>query len=252
MNPNQRTTDGLRPFLGQVAVVTGATGGIGQAVAAKLLERGATVCLVGRTAESLEHLVNRLKWPADRVHCYAVDLDRDAAVMQFAADCGGRFPHIHVLVHSAGAIALDTVRRGQLGDFDRQLQVNLRAPYLITQALLPQIIACHGQIAFVNSSAGLQARRGVSQYAATKYGLRALADSLREEVNEDGVRVLSIFLGRTASRMQEAVHQHERRPYQPERLLQPDDVASVILHAFELPRTAEVTDVSIRPLLKSY
>ena len=91
----------------------------------------------------------------------------------------------------------------------------------------------------------------MAQYAATKHALRALADALREEVNERGVRVLSVFLGRTASRMQQAVHQHEKRPYNPGRLLQPSDVASMVLAALRLPRTAEVTDLHIRPMLKS-
>jgi NADP-dependent 3-hydroxy acid dehydrogenase YdfG len=140
----------------------------------------------------------------------------------------------------------------RLEDFDRQYRVNVRAPYLLTQLLLPRIISSRGQIVFVNSSAGLHARKGVGQYAATKHALRGIADSLREEVNEHGVRVLSVFLGRTASRMQANVYGREGRPYRPELLLQPDDVASVIVHALELPRTAEVTDIHLRPLLKSY
>jgi NADP-dependent 3-hydroxy acid dehydrogenase YdfG len=161
-------------------------------------------------------------------------------------------PDVHVLVHCAGTIAMDTVADAVLDDFDRQYRVNLRAPFVITQRLLPSIITCRGQVAFVNSTAGVRAGSGAAQYAATKHGLRALADSLREEVNVHGVRVMSMFIGRTASRMQAAVHAHEQRPYRPEALLQPDDVASMLVHALELPRTAEVTDVSLRPLLKSY
>jgi NADP-dependent 3-hydroxy acid dehydrogenase YdfG len=75
-----------------------------------------------------------------------------------------------------------------------------------------------------------------------------LADSLRSEVNPRGVRVLSVFPGRTASPMQAAVHADEGRSYQPERLLQPADVAASVVHALALPRTAEVTDIHIRPL----
>ena len=78
----------------------------------------------------------------------------------------------------------------------------------------------------------------------------AVTDALREEVNERGVRVLSVFLGRTASRMQEAIHREEQRPYDPARLLQPADVASMVVAALALPRTAEVTDLHIRPMLK--
>src|SRR5262249_6488743 len=77
-------------------------------------------------------------------------------------------------------------------------------------------------------------------------------DSLREEVNAAGVRVLSLFLGRTASPMQASVHEMERRKYNPELLMQPEDAAAVVINALTLPRTAEVTEVSKRPLVKSY
>ena len=90
-----------------------------------------------------------------------------------------------------------------------------------------------------------------AQYDSTKHALRAIADSLRGEINEHGVRVLSVYLGRTASEMQEQICQMEGKPYRPELLLQPNDVASVILNALSLPRTAEVTDIWIRPMIKS-
>jgi NADP-dependent 3-hydroxy acid dehydrogenase YdfG len=90
-----------------------------------------------------------------------------------------------------------------------------------------------------------------AQYDSTKHALKALADSLRGEINRHGVRVLSVYLGRTASEMQEGIYRMEGRPYRPEILLQPDDVASVVVNALGLPRTAEVTDISIRPMIKS-
>ncbi len=108
-----------------------------------------------------------------------------------------------------------------------------------------------GQIVFVNSSAGLVARANVGQYAASKHALKAVTDSLREEVNGRGLRVLSLYLGRTATPMQAAVHKMEKRNYRPERYLQPEDVAAMVLCALQLPRSAEVTDISMRPMLKS-
>jgi NADP-dependent 3-hydroxy acid dehydrogenase YdfG len=117
---------------------------------------------------------------------------------------------------------------------------------------LPSLVAARGQIVFINSSVGQSVKRPeVAQYAATKHALRAIADSIREEVNPKGVRVLSLYLGRTATPMQEAVAREEGRNYNPESLLQPDDVAEVVVHTLTLPRTAEVTDISIRPMLKS-
>jgi NADP-dependent 3-hydroxy acid dehydrogenase YdfG len=103
---------------------------------------------------------------------------------------------------------------------------------------------------FINSSAGLNARAELAQYAATKHALKAIADSLREEINDDGVRVLSIFLGRTATPMQATVHEMEGREYHPERLMQPEDVATVVINALSLPRSAEVTNIVVRSLAK--
>jgi NADP-dependent 3-hydroxy acid dehydrogenase YdfG len=91
----------------------------------------------------------------------------------------------------------------------------------------------------------------VSQYAATKHALKAVADSLRAEVNSQGIRVLSVYPGRTATPTQESLHALEGKPYRPTRLLQPEDVAAVVMNALCLPRTAEVTDIHIRPMMKS-
>jgi NADP-dependent 3-hydroxy acid dehydrogenase YdfG len=111
--------------------------------------------------------------------------------------------------------------------------------------------ARQGQVVFINSSSALTAKPTTAQYDSTKHALKAIADSLRGEVNKHGVRVLSVYLGRTASDMQARVHQMEGKPYRPELLLQPEDVASVVINALSLPRTAEVTDISMRPMIKS-
>jgi NAD(P)-dependent dehydrogenase (short-subunit alcohol dehydrogenase family) len=133
---------------------------------------------------------------------------------------------------------------------DWQYRTNVHAPYLLTQALLPLLRRQQGQVVFINSSVGLIARGQVGPYAATKHALKAIADSFREEVNAEGLRVLSVYLGRTASPMQAKIHAMEGKAYHPEYLLQPSDVAAVVLNALCLPRTAEVTDISIRPMRK--
>jgi NAD(P)-dependent dehydrogenase (short-subunit alcohol dehydrogenase family) len=135
-------------------------------------------------------------------------------------------------------------------EFDRQFAINVRAAYAVSQGLLPMLKSSQGEIVFLNSSAGLSGRAGSSQYAATKHALRGLADSLREEVNGEGVRVLSVYLGRTATPMQAAVHRSEERAYEPERLIRPEDVASMVVSALRLPRSVEVTDMTLRPMWK--
>ena len=161
-----------------------------------------------------------------------------------------RLGHIDLLVHSAGVISLGELQSASIKGLDWQYRINVRAPYALTQALLPTLKARRGQIVFINSSAGLSARAEVGQYAATKHALKAMADSLREEVNPEGLRVLSVFLGRVATPMQLTVHEWEGKHYKPDRLLQPEDVASIVLCSLSLPKTAEVTDLSIRPLRK--
>ena len=104
----------------------------------------------------------------------------------------------------------------------------------------------------MNSTVGLEARAGVGQYASTQHALRAIADALRAEVNSDGVRVLTVYLGRTATARQKRIFQLEGRQYTPELLMQPEDVAHMVMAAIRLPRTAEVTEIRMRPLVKSY
>lgn len=237
-------------FKNQIAVVTGASSGIGRAIALALAAQGATLCLVGRRLETLEAVADKARPTASHIRCYRADLTRDEDIAELAACLQRDWGVIDMLIHSAGVISLGKLEDAPVEDFDRQYRINVRAPYILTQALLPMLRLRRGQIVFVNSSAGLSARANVSQYAATKHALKAIADSLREEVNAEGLRVLSVYPGRTASPMQAAVHEMEGRPYHPERLMQPEDVAAVVIHALSLPRSAEVTDIHIRPLSK--
>jgi NADP-dependent 3-hydroxy acid dehydrogenase YdfG len=205
---------------------------------------------VGRKPAALETVAQSAQIFSGRALCYPADLSLDKDVQALTAQLRKDFDHLHILVHSAGAIVLDQVEKASLEDLDRQYRVNVRAPYALTQLLLPMLRSCQGQVVFMNSSLWLNARAGVGQYAATKYALKAIADSLRDEVNAEGLRVLSVFPGRTASPMQAAVHQIEGRQYHPEHLMQPQDVASMVVSALTLPRSAEVTDISIRPFKK--
>jgi NADP-dependent 3-hydroxy acid dehydrogenase YdfG len=136
-------------------------------------------------------------------------------------------------------------------DFDLQYRTNLRAPYLLSQQLLPMLRQGLGQIVFLNSSVAVNSKSHVAQYAATKQGLKAVADSLRDELNDSSIRVLTVFAGRTATPMQESIHQNLSKTYHPESLLQPEDIAEIVTAAIALPRTAEVTEISIRPLRRA-
>jgi len=235
----------------QVAIVTGASSGIGRAIALMLASEGMTVGLLGRSKSRLQLVADEIKSHGGQGIVFTVDLSSEVEIVNFRAHIDELYDGVQTLVHSAGAITLNSTESASIEDLDLQYQVNLRAPYQLTQVLLPLIISCHGQIVFINSSAGLMtAKANVGQYAATKHGLRAFADSLRDELNSKGVRVLSVYPGRTASAMQAEIHKDEDRPYHPEQLMQPEDVAAVVQTALKLPKTAEMTDVSLRPMSK--
>ena len=234
---------------GQIAVITGASGGIGRAVAAALVSRGFRTCLTGRDGVRLQSVADELATDGARPTIVGADLGRDDDVRAVVAavEAMGR---VDVLVHAAGAIRLGDVMAAGPEDLDEMYRVNFRAPYLLTQALQPLLVASRGQVVFINSTAALRSGADNDLYAATKQALRALAGSLRDRLNPLGVRVLSVFPGRTATRLQEQVHAFEGKSYEPATLLQPNDVADVVIHALTLPRTVEVTDVMLRPMVK--
>jgi PAS domain S-box-containing protein len=238
-----------RVFTGRTAIVTGGSSGISKAIAMALAASGADLCLIGRNERSLIQLARRLTGP-NRVRVYRCDLLIPEQIETFAADFRRDFDSLDFLIHCAAVIALGPTQMNPVDTLDLQFGTNVRAPYILTQAFLPLLRSSQGQIVFINSTAGLSAEANVGQYAATKHALKAITDSLRQEVNSDGIRVLSVFNGRTASPMQAAVHASEGRTYCPEKLIQPDDIASVVIHALSLPKTAEITDVQIRPFAK--
>jgi NAD(P)-dependent dehydrogenase (short-subunit alcohol dehydrogenase family) len=151
------------------------------------------------------------------------------------------------VVHAAGVVALGTVADLSVQDWARQLRVNLVAPAALTRVALPALRAARGTVVLVNSGAGLFAHPQWSAYAASKHGLRALADSLRAEEAPHGVRVTSVYPGRTATPMQEEVHRQEGKAYDATAWIQPQTVVDAVLHVLDLPGDATIPDLTIKP-----
>jgi NADP-dependent 3-hydroxy acid dehydrogenase YdfG len=161
-----------------------------------------------------------------------------------------RYGRLDILVHSNGVYTAAPLERAPVRDFDRLWASNVRSPFLLTQLVLPELRSSAGQIVFVNSSSGTGTRPGVGQFAATQHALRSLADTYRAELNPEGIRILSVFPGRTATERQRAIYAQEGREYVPDQLLQPQDIGQTVAALLSLPRTAEVTDLWIRPAVK--
>lgn len=235
----------------KIAVVTGASSGIGKSVALELAKQGVVLCLLGRDLSTLEEVAHIAEQSTRRVHCYSVDVTVRQEIADFSNSISAEFNAVDILVHSAGVIFLEPLESASMENFDLQYKTNVRGPYRLTQVLLPLLKVQQGQVIFINSRAVfLDARPGLGQYTATKMALKAVADSFRQEVKVDGIRVLSVYPGRTASPMQQLVYKSQGKIYQPELLMQPADIAAMIVNAICMPRRAEVTDITLSPLVE--
>ncbi len=237
-------------FAERIAVVAGATGAIGGAVARALAGEGASLALLGRDEARLREIGTKLDAGDGAVRTVAGDLADRSAVARVGAAAESLGDGLDLLVHAAGAFRAGPVESAPIEDLDLQFAVNVRAPYLLTRRLLPALRARRGLVVFVNSTAGLGAAAGSAAYAASKHALRAIADGLRAEVNADGVRVLSVYPGRTRGRMQREVCRGLGQRYDAERFLDPADLATAIVDAAALPPSAEVYDLRLRPASK--
>jgi len=241
-----------QPLADNIALVTGASSGIGRAIALCLADLGAEVCLVARRQSALEELADEVRAKGGRAEVCCTDWTREEELETLAAGIRRRFGRVDVLVLCGGVMFHGGLEQAPLEQLEMQYRVNFWGPYAVARLLLPLLRRQPGQIVFVNSSAGLRGGAGMGQYSAMQHALRAVADSLREEVNAEGIRVLSVYPGRTATPRMAALFEKEGRPYRPELLMQPEDVAAMVAHALILPRTAEVTDIRMRSLQKSY
>ncbi|WP_329136925.1 SDR family oxidoreductase [Streptomyces sp. NBC_01476] len=225
-----------------VHLVTGAGSGIGAAVAGRLLERGDELWLLARDAGRARELAGRFPGAKTLVGDLA-----EPARLSWALGHQSPPDRLDSLLHVAGVVEL-----GPVGDltpkiWQETLAVNLIGPAELTRLLLPQLRLSRGHVVMVNSGAGLSASPEWSAYAASKHGLKALADSLRGEEHANGVRVTTVYPGRTATPMQQKVHRQEGAAYDASRWIDPASVATAVLTALDLPRDAELTDLTVRP-----
>ncbi|WP_239345543.1 MULTISPECIES: SDR family oxidoreductase [unclassified Frankia] len=238
-------------LVGRTALVTGASSGIGRAIAVRLAVAGASVVATGRNRRALDELAAAADRREVEIHLHPADITDTDARAELAAAVRQLPGGLSIMIHSAGAYQRSPVAEADISDLDHQYAVNVRAPYALTQLLLPELLDAGrrsgGDIIFVNSTQGITASPNISQYAATKHALRAIADSLRAEVADAGVRVCTMLPGRTATPMQRQVVQAGGPSWAPDTLMAPRDVAEMVTAVLALPIRTTVTEVVMRP-----
>ncbi len=217
------------------ALITGASGGIGSAIADALAPTH-TLLLAGRPSPRLDAVARRLgatTWPLDLT---------DAQAIEAAAEV---LTELDVLVHNAGVAYPGRVAESTAEQWRASLEVNVTGAVALTLALLPALRAARGQVILVNSGAGLNVSPGLAAYSASKFALRAFADSLRTD--EPLLRVTSIHPGRVDTEMQRDLVAYEGGDYNPAKFLTPQTVAGVVAQVVATPPDAHTHQVVIRP-----
>ena len=219
-------------------LLTGAGSGIGAALARRLHDRGDELVLLARNGDRADELA--AAYPGAR--SLVADLAAPAAVS--GLDLPDR---LDTVVHSAGIVEVAAVADTDPQSLAGTVTVDLIAPMLLTRAVLQAVRATQGTHVFVNSGSGLRANPQWASYNAAKFGLRGFADALRQEEQPFGVRVSTIYPGRTATPMQEQVHAQEGKEYDADAWIRPDTVVDAILHVLDLPDDATIPDLVVRP-----
>jgi NADP-dependent 3-hydroxy acid dehydrogenase YdfG len=217
------------------ALITGAGGGIGSAIATALAPTH-TLLLAGRPSDRLDAVAERLgatTFPLD-----LTDTEEIEASCEIVDE-------LDVLVHNAGVSIPGRVAQSSIEEWRATFDVNVFGGVAFTLTLLPALRSARGQVVFVNSGTGRTASPNMASYSASKFALRAFADSLRE--GEPQLRVTSIFPGRTDSAMQRELVAFEGGEYEPDNFLRPETVAAAVADAVATPRDGHLHEVVLRP-----
>jgi NADP-dependent 3-hydroxy acid dehydrogenase YdfG len=238
---------------GKVALVTGASSGIGEATAVALAAEGAAVAIGARRQDRLTALRDKLAGDGARVLTLDLDVREEdqarAAVERTRAELGG----LDILVNNAGLMLLGPILDADTEDWRRMIDTNVLGLMYVTHAALPGLVAQgSGHVVNMSSLAGRQARTGSGVYNASKWAVGAFSESLRQEVTQRGVRVTVIEPGATATELRDHITNAEAKANSFERqrgwrVLRPEDIASAVVYAVTLPEHVSINEVLVRP-----
>lgn len=225
---------------GKVAIVTGATSGIGRATALRFAEAGARVSLIGRNAQMLKALAQEIKSQGGEAFPLRADVTVQPIARRIVAQTVERFDGLDVLVNAAGHIANGTIENTELAVWDAMMNVNLRAVFNLMQQAVPHLAERRGNIVNVSSVTGLRAFPGVLAYCVSKAGLDQLTRCAALELAPKGVRVNAVNPGVVVTEIHRrggmnekqyaAFLEHSKTTHPIGRVGQPSEVAELILY----------------------
>jgi 3-oxoacyl-[acyl-carrier protein] reductase len=229
---------------GKIALVTGASRGIGRAIALALAKTGCQVVLTARSVERLLAVQKEIRAAKGTAVAIQADLTRDEDIERLVQACGT----VDFLVNNAGWGKRAPVVRAKVEDWDQTFRLNLRAPMILAQKYLPAMIdKGEGAVINIGSVSGKSGEADGAAYSASKFGLIGFTQSLYEEVREHGIKVAVILPGFVDTPMIPPVKHLDRR-----KMIQADDVAQAVLYVLNAPATACPVEITIRPQRTPY
>jgi len=225
----------------KLAVVSGASKGIGAAIARSLAEHQLGVVLLGRNKENLNKVADYLKAETGMAMTFPCDITKPKDVQKLVQMIAKTNSKIELLVNNAGISRTGSVEEFSYSDWQAVLDTNLNGSFLLTKSLLPLITDQRGQIIFINSVAGKQSFPEWSAYNASKAGLRALADTLRAELNPRGIRVTSIYPAAVDTPL------HDELPYDWDRskMMRASDIAQAVLFCYKQAPSVRINEIDL-------
>ncbi|GAA0648624.1 SDR family oxidoreductase [Kutzneria viridogrisea] len=236
----------------KVALVTGASSGIGEATAESLAAEGASVVLAARRTDRLESLRQRLEEKGAQVLAVTLDVADERSCTEAVAATVDRLGRLDVLVNNAGVMLLGPIHQADTSDWTRMVNTNLLGSMFMAHAALPHLLDTRGTIVQVSSVAGRVARSGSGGYNATKWGINAFCESLRQEVTERGVRVVLVEPGAVDTELREHITNEAAKQAIDQfvtqiRQLRSADIANAVVYAATQPEHVAVNEILIRP-----
>ena len=238
---------------GKTAVVTGASSGIGEATALALASEGAKVAVGARRKDRLDGLVARIKDAGGQAQAFVADVSAEDQANKLISDAQAAFGSVDILVNNAGVMLLGSIGGADTEDWRRMIHTNVLGLMYATHAALPLMRAQGGgHIVNVSSVAGRTARAGSGVYNASKWGVGAFSEALRQEVYKDKIRVTIIEPGAVATELTHHITDQSAQKRVQEWIksmtpLESEDIAAAILYAVTQPPRVNVNEILIRP-----
>jgi NADP-dependent 3-hydroxy acid dehydrogenase YdfG len=244
-----------KPLSGKVALVTGASSGIGEATAIELARAGATVAVAARRADRLAGLVERIEEADGKALALAGDMTVEAEAIKAVEDTVAQLGRIDILINSAGVMQAGGIEGADLDEYRRVFDINVFATVYCCQAAVPHMLRQGGgDIINITSLAGRKGGPETSSYSASKHAANSLTDAMRQELGNRNIRVAILMPGATTTEVGDSItNPNWRKAIQAhvskDGAVQPSEVGETLVFMLAMPRHVNISEISIRPTI---